>query len=83
VYRCPVCGECFETLPGLKLHFKYRHFGGPCPLCGREVKNMVSHIWRSHRDALHMLYLYLGGSSEIPREVRKMAYRMAEEAFRV
>ena len=82
MYRCPLCHRLFESLATLKIHFKYWHSDGPCPICGKTMKNMTQHIWRSHPEALHILYLYIRGHTGIPREVKEKAYKMAEEAFR-
>ena len=39
--RCPLCGRPFNTLFGLKYHFKTAHSAqlSTCPICGKRCKN--------------------------------------------
>ncbi|MDI9610485.1 MAG: hypothetical protein QFX36_04065 [Archaeoglobales archaeon] len=38
------CGEEFDTLVGFKLHFKKMHDNKRCPICGKEVKDLLIHL---------------------------------------
>ena len=44
---CPLCGKEYDSLSGLKVHFRTVHLtNGTCPVCGKHFRNVTKHFYR-------------------------------------
>jgi len=60
--KCPFCDYISNKYFALKLHITKKHNNGKCPICGKEVKSLNSHIFQEvfkAKDKKHIELYYL------------------------
>ena len=89
-YRCPACSKVLGSFNALRWHYKSKHCRqGICPVCGRQVRKLLAHLYNLARagDAEHMLALALARSSASAgrsrSELLRRAVKRAIEVCRV
>lgn len=87
-FVCPVCDKAFDTLQGLKTHYRMHENGNiVCPVCGKQFKSpqrvcIHAHqmAWR-HNDGKHAVVCWLTHTSSNHRsnQIFKWGSKLAEK----